>query len=128
MLAQRYPDAYNGIAASAPAINWPSFFVEMAWAPVLISLKEHFPPPCEFNAFTDAYIKHCDPLNSVVDGLVSDPENCNFDPFSMVNRTISYLDTDNDRIIHRDIAELVQAIWDGPKGLEGRLFWFGPGP
>jgi hypothetical protein len=126
MLAQRYPTAYDGIAASAPAINWPQFFSQAAWAQVLMSLKNLSPPPCEFDAFRTAAIAECDPLDGVVDGLVSDDKNCHFDAFSLVNRTIYCTDTESNHTISNAMAELVDSIWRGPETKDGRSFWHGP--
>jgi hypothetical protein len=126
MLAQRYPTAYDGIAASAPAINWPRFFSQAAWAQVLMSLHDLSPPACEFDAFRTAAIAECDPLDGLVDGLVSDDQNCNFDAFSMVNRTIYCADTDSNHTISNAMAELVDSIWRGPETKDGRSFWYGP--
>jgi hypothetical protein len=126
MLAQRYPTAYDGIAASAPAINWPQFVSQAAWAQVLMRLKNLSPPACEFDAFRTAAIAECDPLDGLVDGLVSDDNNCHFDAFSMVNRTIYCPDTESNRTISNAMAELVDSIWRGPETKDGRSFWYGP--
>jgi hypothetical protein len=126
MLAQRYPTAYDGIAASAPAINTPRFFSQAAWAQVLMSLHDLSPPACEFDAFRTAAIAECDPLDGIVDGLVSDDENCHFDAFSMVNRTIYCPDTESNHTISNAMAELVDSIWRGPETKDGRSFWYGP--
>jgi hypothetical protein len=126
MLAQRYPTAYDGIAASAPAINTPRFFSQAAWAQVLMSLHDLSPPACEFDAFRTAAIAECDPLDGIVDGLVSDDENCHFDAFSIVNRTIYCPDTERNHTISNAMAELVDSIWRGPETKDGRSFWYGP--
>lgn len=38
LLAQQYPTAFDGIYASAPAINWPSFIVGSLWETIGTSL------------------------------------------------------------------------------------------
>lgn len=36
MMAQKYPDLYNGILAAAPAINWDKFLPGMHWPYVVM--------------------------------------------------------------------------------------------
>jgi pimeloyl-ACP methyl ester carboxylesterase len=69
MLAQRYPDAYNGIAAAAPAIDWAHFIPATSWAQVIMPITGQYPTKCEIDALTDAAIAACDPLDGVTDGL-----------------------------------------------------------
>jgi len=87
VLAQRYPDAYNGIAAAAPAINWAQFIPAASWAQVMMSIAGQYPPKCEVDALTDAAVAACDPLDGVTDGLISDMSKCSFDPFTLVGET-----------------------------------------
>ncbi|KAL1653757.1 hypothetical protein SLS61_003538 [Didymella pomorum] len=68
MLAQRYPDAYNGIAAAAPAIDWAHFIPATSWAQVIMPITGQYPTKCEIDALTDAAIAACDPLDGVTDG------------------------------------------------------------
>lgn len=88
MLAQRYPDAFDGIAASAPAINWAEFFVAALWPSVLMDQLGEYPPSCEFDAITAAAIEACDGLDGVVDSIISNPDLCDFDPLSIVGKVI----------------------------------------
>jgi feruloyl esterase len=88
MLAQRYPDLFDGIAAAAPGINWNPFVVGAIWPNFLMSLYGVAPPSCEVAALTAAAIKACDGLDGVVDGIISDPEACKFDPLELAGTTI----------------------------------------
>ena len=54
MLAQRYPDAFDGIAASSPAINWGSFVLSDYWPSFVMRLLGEYPPACEFEAISAA--------------------------------------------------------------------------
>jgi feruloyl esterase len=51
MMAQRYPEQYDGILAAAPAINWSQLLVSMFLPPrTMMSLgKSSLPRPLEDN-------------------------------------------------------------------------------
>src|SRR5262249_31633632 len=45
MMAQRYPDDYNGIVAGAPAIHWDRFQAAQIWPQVVMRLETGGPIP-----------------------------------------------------------------------------------
>ncbi|KAI0103911.1 putative feruloyl esterase [Nemania sp. FL0031] len=125
MLAQRYPDAYDGIAASAPAINWNQFLAEELWPAVVMDTLNTYPAPCEIAAITAAAIKACDGLDGLVDGIISDPDACNFQADSMVGKVVNCTDLGQLRTISANTAAVVQETWSGAKRLDNSSVWFG---
>lgn len=89
MLAQRYPDAFDGIAASAPAINWSSFIFSDFWPSFMMKMLGEYPPACELDAITAAALDACDGLDGVVDGVIADIDACHFSAESIVGKTIN---------------------------------------
>lgn len=83
LLAQRYPDEFDGIIAGAPANYWGPLVGEFhtwmarvntdpAGNPVLTSAK--------LPALRDAVLRACDALDGLTDGQLDDPRVCRFDP------------------------------------------------
>ncbi|CZR56675.1 related to feruloyl esterase B precursor [Phialocephala subalpina] len=95
VLAQRYPDAYDGIAASAPAINWA------------------------------AGIASCDGSDGVLDGVISDPCLCTFDPQTLVGTLISCTDIGGTLEISAAAAAVAEATWGGARSVNNSSLWFG---
>ena len=85
MEAQRFPEDYDGILAGAPAFNWDRFIPAELWPEVVMNLNVEGPiSQTKLNAVTAAAIKACDGLDGVVDGVISDPRKCHFDPEGFV--------------------------------------------
>ena len=125
MLAQRYPEAYDGIAAGAPAINWNKLFFNAAWAQVMMSMTKQFPTKCELDALTEAAVASCDLLDGVADGIVSDVDNCFFNPFSIVGSVRNCTSTGKAVTISEGAAAIANATWEGPRGPDGEFLWYG---
>ncbi|TGO45435.1 hypothetical protein BOTNAR_0668g00010 [Botryotinia narcissicola] len=115
MLAQRFPEAFDGIAASAPAINWSGIFVGDLWAQVIMNTMNIYPRMCEMQAITAAAITACDAKDSLVDGIIADPDSCDFDPTTLVGTTINCTEIGENFTISSGAAYLTQAMWDGPR-------------
>lgn len=109
LLAQRYPDAYDGIAASSPAINWNSFFAGEYYPFLLMDELSEYPAPCEFDAISEALLAACDPLDGVTDSVISDPSVCDFDPYSMVGTLLNCTDTGSIVNVSETAAYISQA-------------------
>jgi hypothetical protein len=112
MEAQRYPSDYNGIVASAPAINWTRFIPAELWPQVVMNEAHHHPTQCVLEAFNTAAVAACDRLDKVADGVIGSPGQCHYDPRRLVGTTIQ-CDGRAVTITEADAA-VVARIWAGP--------------
>ena len=113
--AQEFPDDYDGIWASSPAINWTKFLITGFW-PMALANEYHAPLKYhKLNAFARA----------VHDSVGGDKayyrlhEKMEFDPFRLVGtKTKQGVITEAD-------ANVVKEMWDGPKRSNGERLWYG---
>jgi pimeloyl-ACP methyl ester carboxylesterase len=123
MLAQRYPEAYDGILAGAPAINWDRFIPSLLWPQIVMDQELGDPiDDCKLAEATNAAVEACDTLDGVSDGVLEDPRRCDFDPVSLVG-----VDTPCGEFTETDAA-VIQAIWNGPRTSDGEFMWYGLAP
>ncbi len=119
MEAQRYPDDYDGIVSSAPAINWHRFLLSDLWPQVLMHAEGNLIPTGKLDAATAAAITACDGADGVVDGVIDDPYSVSYDPRRLVGTMV-----DGMRFTEKD-ASLIRRFWEGPRGHDGSFIWHG---
>lgn len=127
MLAQRYPTAYNGIAASAPALSWTELTSSVIYPLLVIGWVGASSPPlaCELEFITSEAVSVCDPNDGVVDRLISDVSKCHFDALSAVNKTFYCSSTQKRMPLSRTAALVANAAWSGPRTANGEFLWYG---
>lgn len=114
MEAQRYPDDFNGIVAGAPASNFQvQKLIFHAWQtrsnqdeqgkPILIASR--------LPILHKAVLEQCDGLDGQVDGLISDPRACHFDP-ATVQCEASATGTEN--CLTEQEVTAARRLYDGP--------------
>lgn len=123
MLAQRYPMAFDGILANAPAIYWPSFIVAEYWPQFVMNQLNSYPPRCVLDAITSFAVKACDGIDGVQDGIISAPDQCKFDAMSVVGKEIKCGDVCMP--ITKNAALVVAKTWEGMKAANGSFLWYG---
>ncbi|KAF9741108.1 hypothetical protein PMIN06_008352 [Paraphaeosphaeria minitans] len=123
MMAQRYPDAYDGILAISPAINWAKFIVAEFWPQRVMHEMGYFPSQCEFSAITAAAVEACDELDGLRDGVIEMIGLCDFDPRSAVGKAYTCGDATGN--VTQEAADVVHSIWAGARGADGRFQWYG---
>jgi hypothetical protein len=121
--AQRYPEIFDGILAGAPAINWATYVVAEQWPQVVMEEEGTFPSQCELKYFRSAAIEQCDELDGIKDGVITDPDSCNFDPYRLVGKQIQCEGASIK--ICESTARVVEKILQGPFSSSGEPLWYG---
>jgi hypothetical protein len=75
-VAQRYPADYDGIAAEVPIVSFSTLML----APELIRIQEkpaaNWVPPAKVNAIRGEFMRQCDKLDGLVDGVINNYMAC----------------------------------------------------
>lgn len=124
MLAQRYPEAFDGIIAAAPALNIIPLLASLFHAQAVMNTLGEYPPNCEFEAVTAAAIAACDTLDGVEDSIISIPELCSFDPFTVVGQPAN-CDNSSSNSISQAAAIIANATWYGVSNKRGEKIYPG---
>ncbi|KAJ5600821.1 hypothetical protein N7450_001888 [Penicillium hetheringtonii] len=124
-MAQQYPELFDGIVGGAPAVSWDKFAPAGWWAPFMAQLLDTRPPTCVLEAFTNAAIEECDELDGVKDGIIALPGQCHFKASSIIGQVVQCADPSGEITITKKMAQLVAAIWEGPRSKNDRFEWYG---
>jgi len=75
-MAQRYPDDYDGISSSVPIVNFSTLML----APALIRIQErsleNWVPATKSKAVAFQFVKYCDDLDGLTDGIINNYNAC----------------------------------------------------
>lgn len=110
-MAQRFPEAFDGILAVAPAINIETFIPAGFWPTLVMNLNGEYPSPCEIDGFVSAAVKDCDGLDGIKDGIISRPDLCNVTAFDFIGH--HYTCNGTQHSLTPSGAKVVQAAWSG---------------
>jgi len=117
--AQRFPDDYDGIYAGCPAVNWSHFVPALLWPQVVMAEAKHLVSEAKLRAVTAAVIAACDAADGIADGVIDEPSRCTWDPQSFVGTKVG------EDVFTADDARVVREMWEGPRGVGGRVIWHG---
>lgn len=83
MMAQNYPQLFDGIVAGAPSNFYPDLLMWLLWTGRTLTPSAPFGPPAVSDAkraaVTQRVVAACDALDGVVDGQITNPRQCQFD-------------------------------------------------
>jgi feruloyl esterase len=87
MMAQNYPQLFNGIVAGAPSNFYPDLLMWLLWTGKNLTPSAPFGPPSvspeKRLAVTQRVLQACDSADGLIDGQITNPRACHFDIDSM---------------------------------------------
>lgn len=127
MLAQRYPDAYDGIIAGAPALHWSEVVLNSMWPGFYMEHTKQFPNACQLNGLTALAVEECDADDGVTDGLLADPDAClrKFNATAHIGKTVACLTYNGTQTVDAATVDVAKALWSGPVSSTNKQLWYG---
>lgn len=123
MLAQQYPHLLDGILANAPAISLTHLAMADFWPQLVMKEEGLWMSSCEFNYFRQKAMESCDMIDGVSDGVISEPDLCDFDPLHLIGQ-VFYCE-DKPVEVSRAMANIVRRIEQGPRTPVKTSLWYG---
>ncbi|MET0278499.1 MAG: tannase/feruloyl esterase family alpha/beta hydrolase, partial [Pseudorhodoplanes sp.] len=124
MSAQRYPNDFNGIVATAPTLRWTDIMIKGLWNQKALDAGKL--TPAKMRTVFKAVTAKCDAVDGSADGLVDDPRQCKFDPATDIKRCDAGADSDD--CLTGAQSQAVQMIYDGPTDSKGNKLFVGQVP
>jgi feruloyl esterase len=120
--AQRYPNDFDGIIAGAPALDWTGLMIGFNWDSQAIRAAPI--PPDKLTVIAQGAVARCDAQDGLVDGLISDPLRCDFDP-----AVLTCKGADAPDCLTAAQVDTVKKVYAGPSNSRGRQLHpgFAPG-
>ncbi len=121
MEATKYPDDYDGIVVGSPVTDHIGFMLAFSWnARSVLSSLDNFIPMSKLPLIDSAVLETCDSLDSLDDGIVSDPGGCPFDPASL-----QCSNGDGPNCLTAGQVESLRKIYAGPSTTKGKQIYPG---
>jgi feruloyl esterase len=83
MMAQNYPELFDGIVSGAPSMFYPDLLMWLLWTGKSLTPSAPFAPPAISDAkraaITQRVLQVCDASDGLVDGQITNPRTCKFD-------------------------------------------------
>ncbi len=125
-MAQDFPNDYDGILAGAPAIHWDRFQAYQIWPQVVMrSETGGVISEGKRNLATSAAVAACDADDGVVDGVLNEPRQCQYNPVQDASLTTATCTAGDDTCLTPAEATAIHKIWEGARNRNGKLLWFG---
>ncbi|KAJ4349676.1 uncharacterized protein N0V89_008293 [Didymosphaeria variabile] len=123
VLAQQYPHILDGILANAPAISLTHLAMAEFWPQLVMKEEGLWMSSCEFNYFRQKAMESCDMIDGVSDGIISEPDLCDFDSLHLIGQ-VFYCE-DGPVEVSRAMANIVRRIEQGPRTPVKTSLWHG---
>ncbi len=126
MTAERYPDYFDGVVAGAPAFNLTHAAIAEAWNTVQLAsiapkkpdgtpdLAQSLTEP-DLKLLVTAVLDKCDVLDGLKDGMIFNPEACQFDP-----DTLKCAAGQGGSCLSAEKTEVIRKIFEGPQTSSGK--------
>jgi hypothetical protein len=83
IVAQRWPEAFDGVISAYPAWNNLSEILDLGYLAQVLSRPGAFPGLEKQTLLYNSVINACDGLDGVKDNVISNPGGCHFDPHAL---------------------------------------------
>lgn len=122
MMAQLFPDDYDGILAGAPAIHWDRFQAGQIWPQVAMFLDNggvigdgtNATLNAKYALATNAAVAACDALDGVRDGVLTDPRDCEYNVSKDPSITKESCTASDTTCLKPTEASAIDKMWQGP--------------
>lgn len=110
-MARRYPDLYDGIYAGSPGADNSNKMANFIWMAQSNLLDPAFHiADAKFAMISRAALKACDGLDGLVDGQITNPGSCTFEPSSILCKPGQKSDCLTDREV-----QTLEKLYAGPR-------------
>jgi pimeloyl-ACP methyl ester carboxylesterase len=123
MMAQKYPEDYQGILAGSAAIHFDQLGLGQMWPQIPMLMETGAPiAASKLKAATAAAVAECDGIDGVIDHEIRDPRVCDFNASKLICTTA--MDAKADCLTPGE-ATAINKIWQGPTDANGESMWYG---